>query len=414
MSTVAVLETAQLPTPTTLSGAHPLVEWLLGEGWNISCPRKLVARLGFQMIEAGIPVYRLRVNIRALHPQYIGTTYTWHPDWEDVEEFTATPAILEEERYLRSPFAAIFQGAGGIRRRLDVPGVVLDFPVLEDLRDEGATDYVAMPLVFSDGQINAITFASNRPGGFSTAELETTYGMLPVLERLMELHATRQMARTILETYLGGHTGQRVLDGQIRRGDGEDIHAVIWFSDMRGSTALADRMARPDYLGLLNSYFECMAGAILDYDGEVLRFLGDAVLGIFPIAAVTSHPELCPEHTGACARALRAARDAMKRMETLNQQRQDHGQPPLGYGIALHLGDLLYGNIGVPQRLDFTVIGAAVNETARLEDMCKMLHKPILISAEVAQLVSVDLISLGVHGFRGVREPHEIFTLPGL
>jgi adenylate cyclase len=244
MSTVAVLETAQPPTPTMLSGANPLVDWLMGEGWNISCPRKLVARLGFQMIEAGIPVYRLRVNIRALHPQYIGTTYTWHPDWEDVEEFTATPAILEEERYVRSPFAAIFQGAGGIRRRLDVAGVVLDFPVLEDLRDEGATDYVAMPLVFSDGQINAITFASNRPGGFSTGELETTYGMLPVLERLMELHATRQMARTILETYLGGHTGQRVLDGQIRRGDGEDIHAVIWFSDMRGSTALADWICR--------------------------------------------------------------------------------------------------------------------------------------------------------------------------
>ena len=414
MSTVAVLETARPPASTALSGANPLVEWLMGEGWNIACPRKLIAGLGLQMIEAGIPVYRIRVNIRTLHPQFIGIVYGWQRDWEDVTEFTPTHAILEEERYLRSPYAAIFQGAGGIRRRLDMPGVVLDFPVLEELRDEGATDYVAMPLVFSDGRINAITLASNRPGGFSTAELETTYGMLPVLERLMELHATRRTARTILETYLGLHTGQRVLDGQIRRGDGEDIHAVIWFSDMRGSTALADRMPRPDYLNLLNSYFECMAGAILDHGGEVLRFLGDAVLGIFPIATTTSQPELCPEHTGACAKSLRAAQDAMKRMDTLNRKRRDQGEPPLGYGIALHLGDLMYGNIGVTERLDFTAIGAAVNETARLEDMCKALHKPILISEELARLVPDKLVSLGVHGFRGVREPHEIFTLPNM
>lgn len=419
MSTVAILETAQPAMSTGEGGAAPLIEWLLGDGWSLPRPQDLVAQLGFRMIETGIPVYRIRVNIRTLHPQYIGTVYAWQPDWEEVKEITPTHAVLEEERYLRSPYAAIFQGAGGIRRRLDVPGVNLDYPVLEELRDEGATDYVAMPLVFSDGRINAITLATNRPGGFSTTELEMTYNILPVLEHVMELHATRRTAQTILETYLGVKTGQRVLNGQIRRGDGEDIHAVIWFSDLRGSTALADRMSRPEYLNLLNSFFECMAGAILEHGGEVLRFLGDAVLGIFPIGSVTSkpvssQPQLCPEHTGACAKSLRAAQDAMTRMATLNQQRRDRGEGELGYGIALHLGDLMYGNIGVPDRLDFTAIGAAVNETARLEDMCKALHKPILISAELAGLVSANLVSLGFHGFRGVREPHEVFTLPGL
>jgi len=414
MSTVTVLETAQPLTSTISPGANPLIEWLLGAGWEIPCPREFVMHLGLQMVATGIPVYRIRVNIRTLHPQYIGTTYTWQADWEDVLEFAPTHAILQEERYIRSPFAAIFEGAGGIRRRLDVPGVEFDFPVLQELRDEGATDYVAMPLVFSDGRINAITLASNRPGGFSTAELETTYGMLPVLERVMELHATRRTAQTILETYLGPNTGQRVLEGQIKLGDGQDIHAVIWFSDLRGSTALADRMARPDYLNLLNSYFDCMAGAILDHGGEVLRFLGDAVLGIFPIAAVANQPQLFPEHTGACARSLNAAHDAMKRMVKVNKERREQGQSVLGYGIALHLGDLMYGNIGVTGRLDFTAIGAAVNETARLEDMCKALHKPILVSAELARLVPDKLVSLGVHGFRGVREPHEIFTLQGL
>jgi adenylate cyclase len=417
MSTVAILETTQPAVSADVppaSGANPLIEWLMREGWDMPCPHQLVAGLAARMNGAGIPVYRIRVHIRTLHPQFIGIVYAWQQGWDEVREITPEHAIVEEERYIRSPYAAIFQGAGGIRRRLDAPGVVLDFPVLTELRGEGATDYVAMPLVFSDGRINAVTLASKWPGGFSTAELEMAYGMLPVLARVMELHATRRMAQTILETYLGAQTGQRVLEGQIRRGDGQDIHAVIWFSDMRGSTALADRMPRPDYLNLLNSYFECMAGAILDHGGEVLRFLGDAVLGIFTIGAVTDQPKLCPEHTGACSRSLEAARDAMTRMEDLNKRRVADAKLPLGYGIALHLGDLMYGNIGVAGRLDFTAIGAAVNEAARLEDMCKSLDKPILISAELAGLVPEQLVSLGVHGLRGVREPHEIFTLPGL
>jgi len=411
MSTVTALETAQPAMSGASPVTNPLTEWLLGEGWNIPCPQELVRQLGLRMMAAGIPIYRLRVNIRTLHPQHIGTVYTWLLDREEIHEYSITPEVLEQERYINSPFAAIFDGAGGIRSRLDLSGVDLKYPLLEELRDEGATDYVAMPLVFSDGRINAITLATKRPGGFSTTELEITYGMLPVLERVMELHATRRTAQTILETYLGPQTGQRVLEGQIRLGDGQDIYAVIWFSDMRGSTALADRMARPDYLNLLNAYFDCMAGSILNHGGEVLRFLGDAVLGIFPIDADTSQPQLCSKHTGACTRSLKAAHEAMKKMEELNEGRRKQGEPDLGYGIALHLGELMYGNIGVGQRLDFTAIGAAVNETARLEDMCRALHKPILISAELARLVPNQLISLGVHGFRGVREPHEIFTL---
>ena len=392
--------------------ANPLVDWLLTEGWNISCPKKLVRRFGERMVEDGIPVYRVRVNIRTLHPQFIGSIYAWNRGSEQVDEFTPAHDILLEDRYLRSPYAPIFEGAGGVRRRLDGDDVKLDFPVLEELRTEGATDYVAMPLMFSDGRINAITLATDRPGGFSTRELEITYEMLQVLARLLEVHAMRRTARTILETYLGKQAGERVLNGLIRRGDGENIHAVIWFCDLRGSTPLADRMPREAYLALLNEFFGCMAGAVVDHGGEVLRFLGDAVIGIFPINAVTDHPERCPEHTGACARAMAAAQDAMKRMGHLNQIRHEQGEPPLGYGIALHIGDVLYGNIGIPERLDFTVIGPVVNEAARLEAMCKTLFKPVLISAELARLVPDRLVSLGFHALRGVREPLEIFTLP--
>ena len=414
MSSVAALDHPAPETSGTRWSANPIVEWLLTEGWDLPCPRELVGNLGKRLVEMGIPVYRIRVNIRTLHPQFIGTVYAWRKDSGEVDELKPTHDILLEERYLKSPYAAIFQGAGGMRRRLDIPGVTLDFPVLEELRDEGATDYVAVPLVFSDGRIHAVTIASDRPGGFSTNELQTFYEMLPIMARLFEVHAMRRTSRTILDTYLGAFTGERVLNGQIRRGDGEDIHAVIWFCDLRGSTALADRMPRPDYLALLNSFFECMAGAILAHGGEVLTFLGDAVVGIFPIGAIAKRPELCPQHTGACTKALEAAEDAMIRMETLNRDREARGERPLGYGIGLHVGDAMYGNIGVSERLDFTVIGAAVNETARLEGMCKTLHKPIVISAELARLLPEKMVSLGVQGLRGVSEPLEVYTLQGM
>ncbi len=413
MSAVAQLKQATAAVADRPLCANPLVDWLLSDGWNIASPRELVGQLGDRMVDIGIPVYRIRVNIRTLHPQFIGTSYAWERGAEEVTETTPSHAILQEERYLRSPFAVIFQGAGGVRRQARSRRRDTRFPRPRGTPErKGATDYVAMPLVFSDGRINAITFASDRPGGFSTAELETTYGMLPVLSRLLEVHAMRRTTRTILDTYLGKQAGERVLNGLIRRGDGENIHAVIWFCDLRGSTPLADRLPREAYLALLNDFFECMAGAVVDHGGEVLRFLGDAVIGIFPIDAKTDHPELCPEHTGACARAVAAAQDAMKRMEDLNHVRHERNEPPLGYGIALHIGDVLYGNIGIPERLDFTVIGPAVNEAARLEALCKTMHKPVLISAELARLLPDKLTSLGFHVLRGVREPHEIFTLP--
>ena len=203
----------------------------------------------------------------------------------------------------------------------------------------------------------------------------------------MEVHALRRTAKTVLETYLGRLTGERVLNGLIHRGDGEDIHAVLWLCDLRGSTTLADKLPRRAFLELLNDYFECMAGAVLAHRGEVLKFIGDAMLAIFPIGAITDHPERCPEHARACADAIAAAREAIRRMAELNLRRRERREQPLRFGIALHLGDVMFGNVGAPGRLDFTVIGPAVNEAARLEAMCKTLSQPLVISAEVARLL---------------------------
>ncbi|MEE8260983.1 MAG: adenylate/guanylate cyclase domain-containing protein, partial [Gammaproteobacteria bacterium] len=236
--------------------------------------------------------------------------------------------------------------------------------------------------------------------------------MLPVLSLLLENHSNRRTARTLLETYLGKHTGSMVLDGMVKRGDGETIHAVIWFCDLRDSTMMADTLPKSEFLSILNDFFDCMAGAVLDHGGEVLRFIGDAALAIFPIGGTSKLlEEACTPSEGACKRALDAARNARQRIDALNKRRQEAGDPPIRYGLALHVGDVMYGNIGVPQRLEFTVIGKAANEAARLEGMCKELGEPILISSAFPRCFPGEMRSLGTHSLRGVSEPQEVFAL---
>ncbi len=414
MSTAARAHPSSAPRSSIPWCANPLVEWLLTEGWNLPEPLLLVERLGTRLVQAGIPVWRIRVTIRTLHPQVAGIVYTWRGNRERAEIFEVSHDILQTAQYLRSPLAAIFKDrAGGIRRRLDIADPRLDYPILEELRAEGATDYVAMPLLFSDGKINAITFAADRPGGFATAELKRIYEMLPVLARLLEVHAMRHTAKTLLDTYLGKQSGERVLNGLIKRGDGENIRAVIWLSDLRDSTELADTLSREDFLGLLNDFLERMAGAVMDHGGTVLKFIGDAVLAIFPIEGNPSARAAGGEAEGPCGAALVAARDALARMQVLNGERRKRDQPALRFGLALHLGEVMYGNVGAPDRLEFTVIGAAANETARLERLCKTLDRPILVSAEFARNLPEDWISLGYHRLRGVSARQEVFTLTG-
>jgi adenylate cyclase len=334
--------------------------------------------------------------------------YTWKRDGDEVTVFEISHEILHGEQYLKSPFAVVIKGEGGVRRRLEGPNAQLDFPVLEDLVAEGATDYVAMPLRFSDGQLNILTLVSDQAGGFSTEELGQTYEILPTLGRLFEAHALRLSSSTLLRTYLGSDAGQRVIDGLVKRGDGENIHAAIWLTDLRDSTSLAASLSREDYLSLLNSYFDCVAGAVLDHGGEVLKFIGDSVLAIFAI----DDPD--QKEPVACARALAAANEALRRLVTVNKERAAAGAPLLEFGIGLHRGDLTYGNIGTAKRLDFTVIGSAVNEVSRIESLSKTLDRQILISSAFGESVPDPMISLGHQTLRGVTGECEIFGLPAI
>jgi adenylate cyclase len=401
--------------PRTAIADDTLSYWLLTTGWEYKTMTGFVEAFSRYLVKEGIPVTRLRLTLRTLHPQVVGVTYTWERDKDDVEIFEAPHSILSSDGYLKSPYAAIFEGAGGMRRRLETADAEFEFAILRELHEKGATDYVAMPFYFRDGQINAMTITTDRPGGFDANELERVYGALPALGRVVELHAMQRTARTLLETYVGKHTGERVLRGLVKRGDGEDIYAVIWFCDMRDSTPLADSMVHSDFVTLLNEFFDCMAGSVLAHGGEVLRFIGDAVLAIFPIdntaTAAVERLDCCPVHRRACSAAVAAACEATRRLKALNGKRDELGETPLGFGIGMHLGRVMYGNIGVPERLEFSVIGAPANEAARLQGLCKELGRPVLVSREFADVLPGIWTPMGHHALRGVTRPREVFAL---
>ena len=389
---------------------NPIAAWLIDEAWKARSPEALMEAFCGFLRGAGYPIARSTVIIPTLHPQIFATVLVWRDDVADVRVVFEPHDILHQPRFAASPFAPIIRGAGGVRRRLEEPDCKLDFPVVRDLKVDGATDYVAMPFRFSDGQINVISMTSFQKGGFSTADLGSIYEAMPVLGRLFEVHAQRRISVSLLETYLGPRTGRRVLDGQIKLGDGQLIHAVIWFCDLRNSTKLAESMDTASYLAHLNRFLNAMAGAIVDHGGEILSYIGDAVLAIFPYS-VEGTPAaggfFVPE---ACARAVEAARDVAQRMAAVNSAHAD--MPPIQYGIGLHLGDVTYGNIGIPQRLQFTVIGPAANEASRIESMTKDLNEPVLTSRRFADGYGRELVSRGEHALKGVAGVHELFALP--
>jgi len=377
---------------------QPIVDWLDAGVPGGHTPEAFFASVNQRLVAAGIALARVAVFVRTLHPNAAGRAFFWRVEKPgEVEGDIAEHDWMGSEQHLASPIHAITTTGQPIRRRLADPGCEMDFSVLGDLRAEGMTDYFATPLPSLTGEKLLASYTTRRPGGFTDAEMAALGRVLAPLGRVAEVMAWRRKAQNILDVYLGRQAGEKVLAGRIRRGDGEDINAVIWFCDLRDSTPLADSMTRGEFLRLLNEFFDSVLGPVLERQGEILRFIGDAALAIFPVAA---------DEGDACRRALEAAKEAIRRMEAANAGRQR----PLRFGIALHLGDVLYGNIGTPTRLEFTVIGAAANEAARIESMCKVLEAPLLVSGPVARHLA-GCRSLGRHALRGVGEPMELFTL---
>lgn len=377
-----------------------VVDWLVGGARTVRQPQDVLAELCTRLAAAGLPLYRVAVFVRTLHPNVMGRRFVWRPG-AAVEVAEGAYEYLTTDTYRKSPVVAVHDSASAIRRRLEDPGCARDFPVLEELAAEGVTDYLIQPLDFSDGQVHAVSWTTTRAGGFTDSDLEALAAVRAPLARLAEIYALRRVTATLLSTYVGRTTGERILEGRIRRGDIERIRAVLLLSDLRGFTGLSDRLPGEQVIGLLNAYFDGLVPAIEAEGGEVLKFTGDGLLAIFPVAA---------DPAPACSAALATVRAARAALAEANAARREQGEPELGYGIALHLGEVLYGNIGSANRLDFTTIGPAVNLTARLETLARDLGRDLVASAAFARPCPEALTSLGWFELRGFREPQEVFA----
>jgi len=400
---------AALPPGSSLSAEDltmPPDRWLMERSAGILSMRELIRDLCNLLVAQGMPMLRGSCFIRTLHPQARGRAVIWRKTMRDPEELMVLHGIEETESFQRSPLPLIFEGAGAIRRRLCDPETLLDFPVLHDLKAEGATDYVAMPLKFSDGALHFMTWTSDAEDGFTSGQLAILDTLLPALSMRLEILERQKLTRDLLEVYLGRNTGRRVLNGAIRRGMSETIRAAILYADVRGFTAASDRLPSAEIIEMLNDYFEIMSQPIEERGGEILKFIGDGLLAIFPLG-----PDSAPGEADA---ALKAAMEAQTLLRSRNALREKHGKPRIEHALGLHVGDVSYGNIGSPTRLDFTVIGPAVNLASRLQGLGKDLGHAIVASEAVARKATLSLQTLGSHPVRGLRAPVEVFTPYGV
>lgn len=381
----------------TLSGdrdgniSGPLPDWLLRYAANYDSADAFTKAFAHKLLEQGIQVSRISVMIWSLHPLIVGKNYVWNRDKNDVATYAPSYELHDHPAFVNSPLRHVANGLGGIRQRLGDTAPEHDFPVLDDLKGEGATDYVAMPMTFSDGRVHVLTMASDHEDGFSTSDLGLVFECSSAISRFYEVFMQKENAQSLLETYVGKRSGARVLGGDIRRGDGDEIDAAIMFCDLRDSSRLAETMTRDAYLALLNRFFETVTETVQAHGGEVLKFIGDAVLAVFPVGS---------DARSACEQAMSAARDIRERSQS----------EAFRCAIGMDFGRVTFGNVGSRERLDFTVIGQAANVAARLCDLGKSRDLDIVASEAVVG-GSENAAELGPVELRNVTQPIECYAL---
>jgi adenylate cyclase len=421
----AVAETLAQLQVTTFDDAlgRRIIEthiWAVREGLRGADAYHLFDGYCQRLVVDGFPLWRAHTAMETLHPHWRGYGYTWRRDLNAIEPENYVHGSFNDEIWVTSPLNNLIQRAEdgdpnpSMRRRLERGPQERDFTVLEEFFRQGGTDYVAYLFVYGDasgrdrsqGSGIVYSFTTDRKGGYSDDDVRLVQATLPGLSLAMKAHAAHVIASGLLGTYLGEDAGRRVHAGSIMRGSVDKLNAVIWYADIRGFTPISDSAPGPVVVELLNETFEALAAALRPNGGQVLKFIGDAMLAVF------AFDERGRAET--CRHALDAAIEAMRDIDGLNKARAATGLPVASVDLALHLGEVLYGNVGATDRLDFTVIGPAVNEVARIEALCEPLGRAVLVSAEfVAGIAGVDnrLASLGRHALRGVREAKEIFAL---
>lgn len=393
-----------------------LISWLVQEGLAGATQEHLLQGYCEKLVDIGLVIQRVHVAQKALHPVYGSIGFDWYRDKgvsQEQYEHTAVP----REKWTASPLYHLLKsGESELRERLFDSDKPHRFPFLDQLRSIGATDYFAVAVRFGRNSGDDIVDPDNPPEGFliswttdkakgfSDQELTTLRHCLPALGLALKAAANRQMADCLLPIYLGSDAGARVLSGRIQRGSLETIHSAILYFDLQGFTKLTEANPPAAVIEMLNDYFGQVVSAIEDNDGNVLKFMGDGLLAIFHSS----------DHQLDCLSATEAAVNIRDVMADTNKRRDAEQLCHTGFGLAVHEGNVEYGNIGADNRLDFTVIGSAVNKTARIQGMCRSLEQELILSASVAQAVSAhrgDLVSLGIYMLRGVPNAQELFTV---
>jgi adenylate cyclase len=389
--------------------------WLTEAGLAGESETALLDGFCRRALDAGLPIARAAILIDTLHPVHEGRAFFWRREagqtQTELVEYGPTSEGEAAENWRRSVLFHLLQTGGSLFRVRFHAGETADFPTIAQMRDEGMSDVAAMitrfPRSGAIGEMDSLYsyWATDHPHGFDDAHVETIAGLMPMLALAVKCVSLARIAGTLVETYLGRDAGRRVLKGLIRRGVADKISAVLWYSDLREFTRITDQSPPEQIIPLLDDYAEAVISAVYDNGGDVLKLIGDGTLAIFTAAAAEE----------ACRRAIAAHNVLQERVARLNKRRARDSRPTTDVYVGLHIGEVFYGNIGSNERLDFTVVGPAVNEVARIAAMCRSAERIVLLSQAFADAMARSergrLVSVGRYALRGVERPQELFTL---
>jgi adenylate cyclase len=391
-----------------------LADWLIRRGLEGTDETELLRKFCEKCGTLGLPVERGLAFIDTLHPVHEGRIFRWRSDGAEEEptrDYGRSDQGAAAESWRASPFFHLLQTGGEEMRRRIGFGEAADYQIIQEMKDEGHTDYILFIHRFAGettiGEMDGVysAWATRHAEGFSEANIGALRRLVPALGLAIKSAALARISSTLVEVYLGKDAGQRVLAGRIQRGVADRIEAVLWFSDLRSFTTITDTAPPGEIIPLLNDYAEAVISSVHDAGGDVLKLIGDGTLAIFR-----------DDDPGtACARALKAEREMRKRVSALNDKRGGEGRPTTSVYVGLHIGEVLFGNIGSTNRLDFTVVGPAVNETSRIASMCRSVDRPVLISSAFSEALPAykrrDLVSVGRFALRGVGKAQDLYTL---
>jgi len=398
--------------PMTEGEIAKLATWLAKAGLEGQTETALVEGFCSRAVAGGLPLARAMLLVDTLHPIHEGRAFRWEKEKPEATliEYGRTAEGEAAERWRTSPLYRLLNSGESLLRLRVSAETEVEFPSFAEFREAKFTDYVAIINRFAEdgviGEMDCVYsyWTTDRAEGFSDDEIGALKRLTPFLGLAIKAASLARIAETLVETYLGRDAGRRVLRGRIERGVTDRIKTVLWFSDLRNYTRISETSAPEEIIPLLNDYAEAVVSSIHENSGDVLKLIGDGVLAIFP----------ADERSRACAAALGAARAAQEAVAALNARRVEKGLPATEMYLGLHIGEVFYGNIGSKERLDFTVVGPAVNEVSRIAAMCRSVDQPILISAAFAESCADErgaFASVGRFALRGVGKPQELFTL---